>query len=64
MIEKRNIIEDGRTPMTTEKTAEVVDEGAALFKPVADVTTAETKKMPVINQTQEDTVDAGKTVDR
>jgi hypothetical protein len=64
MIEKRNIIEDGRTPMTTEKTAEVVDEGAALFKPAADITTAETKKMPVINQTQEDTVDAGKTVNR
>jgi hypothetical protein len=33
-MEKRNVVESGRTPATTEKTAEVVDAGAKLFKPV------------------------------
>ena len=31
MMEKRNVIENGRTPNETAKTAEVVDEGAAAF---------------------------------
>lgn len=31
MMEKRNIIEDSRTPLETVKLAEIVDEGAAIF---------------------------------
>ena len=31
MMEKRNVIENGRTPDETAKMAEVVDEGAAAF---------------------------------
>lgn len=32
MLEKRNIIESGRTPRATKKTADVVDEGVAAFR--------------------------------
>jgi hypothetical protein len=35
MMEKRNVIEDGRTPEATVKIAEVVDEGVNEFMKVA-----------------------------
>lgn len=31
-MEKRNVIEAGRTPRATEKSADVVDEGVKAFK--------------------------------
>lgn len=31
-MEKRNIVEAGRTPRETEKTAEAVDAGVSMFK--------------------------------
>lgn len=63
-MEKRNIIENGRTPLTTEKTAEVVDKAAEKFsfkQPPADPN-AVTKKMPRLAQTKE-ADDAAKAAD-
>ena len=31
-MEKRNIVEAGRTPARTEKSAEIVDAGVSMFK--------------------------------
>jgi hypothetical protein len=58
-MEKRNIVETGRTPDATEKTAEVVEKGAALFRPVLGPR-SKNESVPV----KKETTDAdGKTVD-
>jgi len=61
MIEKRNIVESGRTPHGTEKTAEVVDEGVALFGTVPKKPDQAVKNAI---QPKKEPGNAGKTVDR
>lgn len=64
-MEKRNIIEDGRTPLTTEKTAEVVDKAAVKFafgKKPADPEAA-TQTLPRVQPKLEDADNAGKAAD-
>jgi hypothetical protein len=44
MLEKQNIIQEGRTPAATEKTADIYEELAGLFKTDEEVEACEIKK--------------------
>ncbi len=63
MFEKRNVVEDGRTPMSTEKSAGVVDGAVSKFKRPVD-STAATEKLTRVAPQQEEPTDVGQTVDR
>lgn len=57
-MEKRNVVESGRTPDSTEKTAEVADRAAGLFERI------DAKKKTVSPSIKEIVSDAVKTVTR
>ena len=59
-MEKRNIVEDGRTPPATEKTAEDVDLASRLFKKPAHL--RDTQELPAPGPKQESATDDDKTV--
>jgi hypothetical protein len=60
MMEKRNIIEDGRTPSATEKTAQAVDGAVGKFKRKVDPN-ADTSEQPAVPEEKKEKDDAGKT---
>lgn len=46
-MEKRNVVEAGRTPAATRKTAEVVDAGVDMFKAAGTIKMALVKAVPI-----------------
>jgi hypothetical protein len=50
-MEKRNVIEKGRTPGTTEKTADTVDQAVSSFKRLE--LDEDTKEMPAVNKNKD-----------
>ena len=46
-MEKRNVVEAGRTPTATRKTAEVVDAGVDMFKAAATIRPTTVKAVPI-----------------